>query len=72
MQIDKQPSNSYTPRDPSIWNFRATPQEVQRCTVRRLALCGLPDHEIAARTGWPIDRVRSVMREDVAGAFSQN
>jgi hypothetical protein len=72
MQIEKQLSSSYTQPDPSMWHFRAIPEEVQRCTVRRLTLCGLPDYEIAARTGWPIDRVRKVMREDVPGALSQN
>lgn len=48
----------------SIWHFRAIPEDVQRCTVRRLALCGLPDYEIAARTGWAVDRVRQVMHEN--------
>jgi hypothetical protein len=45
-----------------LWRFRAIPEEVQRCSVRRLALCGLPDHEIAARTGWSIQRVREEIR----------
>jgi len=72
MQIEKQLSSRYTQLDPGVWYFRSTPDEVQRCTVRRLALCGLPDYEIAARTGWPLDRIRKVMREDVPGALSQN
>ena len=46
----------------TLWHFRAIPDEVQRCSVRRLALCGLPDHEIAARTGWSIQRVREEIR----------
>ena len=47
----------------SLWHFRAIPDSVQECTVRRLALSGLPDYEIVARTGWPVDRVRRLMRE---------
>jgi len=50
----------------SLWRFRTTPDEVQRCTVRRLALCGLQEEEIAARTGWSADRVRRVIREEIA------
>ena len=46
----------------SLWHFRAIPEDVQRCSVRRLALCGLPDHEIAARTGWSLQRVREEIR----------
>jgi hypothetical protein len=42
------------------------PHEEQESTVRRLAVCGLPEQEIAARTGWSIDRVDQVMREQFA------
>ena len=48
----------------SIWHFRAIPDDVQRCTVRRLMLCGLSEAEIAARTGLPVERIRQVMREE--------
>jgi hypothetical protein len=49
---------------PVYWHFRALPDDVQRVTIRRLALSGLRDHEIAARTGLPEETVRRVVSED--------
>lgn len=65
MYVPQHKSSGSAHIDDNLWRFRATPDDVQRCTVRRLALCGLPDHEIAARTGWSVDRVRRVMREEI-------
>ena len=39
------------------WHFRAMPPEVQRGAIRRLALSGLAEEDIAARIGWSVDRV---------------
>ena len=44
--------------------FRVMPSDVQRGAIRRLALSGLSEEEIAARIGWPIGRVRRVVAED--------
>jgi len=64
MQTFERSSTSSPPVEQwNSWHFTATPDDVQRCTVRRLALCGLPAEEIAARTGWTIDRVRQAMPE---------
>jgi hypothetical protein len=64
MQIQQQSSPGSVELDrQSLWHFRVLPAEAQRCTVRRLTLCGFSDEEIAARTGWPLDRVRQVRRE---------
>ena len=49
---------------PVLWHFRALPQDVQRVTIRRLALSGLSHEEIAARIGLPQDVVRRVIAED--------
>lgn len=49
---------------PVQWHFRAMPPEVQRGAIRRLALSGVADEDIAARTGWSVDRVRRVVQED--------
>jgi hypothetical protein len=49
---------------PVHWHFRAMPPEVQRGAIRRLALSGLPEEDIAARTGWSADSVRRVVLED--------
>jgi hypothetical protein len=49
---------------PVHWHFRAMPPEVQRGAVRRLALSGLSEEDIAARTGWSVDSVRRVILED--------
>jgi ABC-type amino acid transport system permease subunit len=46
------------------WQFRTLPNDVQRVTIRRLALSGLRDQEIAARTGLPEEAVRRVVAED--------
>ncbi|MFC4307776.1 hypothetical protein ACFPN2_01670 [Steroidobacter flavus] len=49
---------------PMHWHFRALPDEVQRGTIRRLAISGLHEREIAARTGLSIDSVRRAVAED--------
>jgi hypothetical protein len=49
---------------PVHWHFRALPDDVRRVTIRRLALSGLHDHEIAARTGLPEETVRRVISQD--------
>jgi hypothetical protein len=45
-------------------HFLVQPSEAQRTAVRRLALSGMPDHDIAAATGWSVDNVRRVIAED--------
>jgi len=66
MQILEKTSEGSAPVDlQSFWRFQTIPREVQQSTIRRLALCGFPDHEIAARIGWPLERVRQVTREPV-------
>ena len=49
---------------PVHWHFRAMPPTVQQGVIRRLALSGLREEDIAARTGWPIEGVRRAMLED--------
>ena len=49
---------------PVHWHFRAMPPEVQRGAIRRLALSGLAEEDIAARTGWSVDSVRRAILED--------
>jgi hypothetical protein len=51
-------------RSPVHVYFRAMPTEAQRGAIRRLALSGFSDEDIAARTGLPTDVVRRVVRED--------
>jgi hypothetical protein len=41
--------------------FRLLAPQAQRSAVRRLALTGLDDEEIAARTGWTAADVRRVL-----------
>jgi hypothetical protein len=49
---------------PSHWHFRTLPMDVQRGAIRRLALSGVGEKEIAARTGWSVDAVRRAVSED--------
>jgi len=49
---------------PVLWHFRALPHDVQRVTIRRLALSGLSHEEIAMRTGLPQEAVRRTISED--------
>jgi hypothetical protein len=49
---------------PTHWHFRVMPAEVQRGAIRRLALSGLAEEQIAARTGWSVDSVRRAILED--------
>jgi hypothetical protein len=49
---------------PVLWHFRALPHDVQRVTIRRLALSGLGHEEIAMRTGLPQEAVRRTISED--------
>jgi hypothetical protein len=36
--------------------------DAQRAAVRRMALRGLDDIEIAQATGWPLQRIRDIVR----------
>ena len=49
---------------PVHWHFRALPDDVQRVTIRRLALSGLREKDIAIRTGLPEESVRRAISED--------
>jgi hypothetical protein len=49
---------------PVHWHFRSLPREVQRGTIRRLALSGLNEEQIAASTGLSVESVRGVVSED--------
>jgi hypothetical protein len=49
---------------PVHWHLRALPHDVQREIIRRLALGGLPEEQIAARTGQAIETVRRAISED--------
>jgi hypothetical protein len=49
---------------PLHWRFRTLPHDVQRITIRRLALSGLREQEIAERTGLPEESVRRAISED--------
>jgi hypothetical protein len=46
------------------WHLRALPHDVQRGIIRRLALSGLQDEQIAARTGLSVESVRRAISED--------
>jgi hypothetical protein len=41
--------------------FKLLTPDAQRSAIRRLALSGLDDDEIAGRTGWTAAQVRSVL-----------
>ena len=58
------PTSAAPRSSPMHWQFRALPQDVQRVTIRRLALTGLRDEEIALRTGMPQESVRRAIAED--------
>ena len=45
--------------------FRLLTQDAQRSAIRRLALSGLDDEEIAEKTGWTESQVREVLRPPV-------
>lgn len=47
-----------------VWHFRALPEDVQRVTIRRLALSGLNHEEIALRTGLSQEAVRHAISQD--------
>ena len=49
---------------PMLWHFRALPQDVQRVTIRRLALSGKSHEQIAVRTGLPPEAVQRAVSED--------
>jgi len=58
-------SPSVAPLDsPVHWHFRALPGDVQRGTIRRLALSGLNEEQIAASTGLAVESVRRAVWED--------
>jgi hypothetical protein len=62
--VDQDSAGNSALGSPVYWHFRALPEDVRRVTIRRLALSGLRDHEIAARTGLPEETVRRVVSED--------
>jgi hypothetical protein len=62
--VDQDSAGNSALASPVHWHFRALPDDVRRVTIRRLALSGLRDHEIAARTGLPEETVRRVVSED--------
>ena len=64
METLQEPPGIASVGSPLHWHFRAMPPEVQRGVIRRLALSGVADDDIAARTGWSVDRVRRVVQED--------
>jgi hypothetical protein len=64
METLQEPPGIASVDSPLHWHFRAMPREVQRGVIRRLALSGVADEDIAARTGWSVDRVRRVVQED--------
>ncbi len=41
--------------------FRSLSADAQRCAIRRLALGGLDDEEIASITGWTTTEIRCVL-----------
>jgi hypothetical protein len=49
--------------------FRLLTQDAQRSAVRRLALKGLDDEEIAQATGWSEAEVRRVLEPPVVADF---
>jgi hypothetical protein len=49
---------------PVHWHLRALPHDVQRGIIRRLALSGLQEEQIAARTGLSVENVRRAISED--------
>lgn len=62
--VDQDSAGSAARGSPIYWHFRVLPDDVRRVTIRRLALSGLREHEIAARTGLPEETVRCVISED--------
>lgn len=64
MQTVQQPSQTTRIASPMHWHFRAMPPDAQRGAIRRLALSGLTEENIAARTGWSVDSVRRAVLED--------
>jgi hypothetical protein len=49
--------------------FRLMAPDAQRSTIRRLALSGLDDDEIAERTGWSVADIRGVLSPPMIPAF---
>jgi transcription initiation factor IIE alpha subunit len=49
--------------------FRLLTQDAQRSAIRRLALKGLDDEEIAQATGWSEAEVRRVLEPPVVADF---
>ena len=45
--------------------FRLLTPDAQRSAIRRLALSGLDDGEIAEKTGWTAAQVREVLRPPI-------
>jgi hypothetical protein len=64
MNTVQEPSGTAGVGSQMHWHFRAMPPEVQRGAIRRLALSGRDEVDIAVRTGWSVDRVRRALLED--------
>ncbi len=62
--LNRDVEGAATAGSPVHWHFRALPHDVQRVTIRRLALSGLREQEIAIRTGLPEESVRRAIAED--------
>lgn len=64
MNMVQAPTDSVRTHPLLHWHFRAMPSDIQRGAIRRLALSGLTDSEIAVQIGWPVERVRQTIAED--------
>jgi hypothetical protein len=51
------------------FQFRLLSPDAQRSAIRRLALSGLDDEEIASRTGWAAADIREVLSPPVIPDF---
>jgi hypothetical protein len=49
---------------PVHWHLRTLPQDVRRGIIRRLALSGLREDQIAASTGLSVENVQRAISED--------
>jgi hypothetical protein len=54
---------------PTRWQFQQLRPEAQRAALWRLAWNGLSVEQMAQRTGWSVDQVRSKMAEETLLAY---
>ena len=52
-------------------HFQRLPPEAQRATLWRLAWSGMAPEQIATRIGWPAEKVRRTMDEELQPAQPQ-